>query len=345
MKYSFYDDYSEGAHPEILKYIAEHNTDQQLGYGNDEYCKLGADRLRAAFALPNAHVHFLPNGTITNVIGLVSILRPFEGVISPNSGHINTHEAGALEAAGRKIHWVEAPDGKLTPARIDVALARHEDEHTVIPKVVYLTQATELGTAYSKQELEEVIAYAKSKGLYIFLDGARLAMALANKDLGLTLENFGELGIDMFYVGGTKNGGLYGEAMIINNDELKQYFRNHMKQRGGLMAKGRFMGQQFARFFDEDNLWMILAEQTNEQANRLYAGLEALGIEFDLKSGTNQIFPIFENSLLEELRKDYGFYEWSKINDSKTKIRLVTSWSTKPENVDEFLQDVRLLNK
>jgi threonine aldolase len=343
MKYSFYDDYSEGVHPDLLKYIADNNSDQQLGYGNDEYCKLATDRLKAAFNLPNADVQFVPNGTIANVIGLVSMLQAFEGVISPSTGHINTHEAGALEATGHKIIWVESSNGKLTPAHIDEALSRYEDEHTVKPRVVYLTQATELGTAYTRDELVEVIGHAKSKGLYVFLDGARLAMAIASKQLGLTLQNFGELGLDMFYVGGTKNGGLYGEAIVIVNDELKPNFRNHMKQRGGLMAKGRFMGQQFARFFDTDNLWLQLAEHADAQADRLYAGLEELGVEFDLKSGTNQIFPIFENGLLEGLLKDYGFYKWSKVSDTKTKVRLVCSWSTQPENVDEFLDSVKQL--
>ena len=343
MKYSFYDDYSEGVHPELLKFIADNNDDQQLGYGNDDYCNLATARLKTAFGLPDADVHFLPNGTIANVVSLVSMLQPFEGVISPDSGHINTHEAGALEATGHKIHWIEAADGKLTPALIDKVMTRHEDEHTVVPRVVYLTQATELGTTYTHDELVAVIAHAKQKGLYTFLDGARLAMALANESLGFTLKNFGELGLDMFYVGGTKNGGLYGEAVMISNDALKQNFRNHMKQRGSLMAKGRFMGQQFARFFDNDNLWMRLATHANEQANRLYAGLEALGIEFDSPPGTNQIFPIFENSLMGKLREDYGFHVWNKVDDTKTKVRLVCSWSTQPENVDDFISAVQRL--
>ncbi|HEY4964364.1 MAG TPA: beta-eliminating lyase-related protein [Candidatus Saccharimonadales bacterium] len=345
MKYSFFDDYSEGVHPELLRYISENNDDQQLGYGNDDYCKLGADRLRAAFNLPDADVQFLPNGTVANVIGLVTMLQSFEGVVSPNTGHINTHEAGALEATGHKIIWVEAADGKLSPDRIDEALSRYEDEHTVVPRVAYFTQATELGTTYSRSELAKAIEHAKSKGLYTFLDGARLAMAIADKSLGLTLENFGELGLDMFYVGGTKNGGLYGEAMVITNVALKTHFRNHMKQRGGLMAKGRFMGQQFARFFDTDNLWLQLAEHANDQATRLYVGLEEMGIEFDQPSGTNQIFPIFDNDMIDLLLTDYGFYKWDKISDKRTKVRLVCSWATKPENVDDFLWSVsRLVN-
>ena len=187
MKCSFYDDYSEGAHPALLQYIAEHNDDQQLGYGNDEYCKLGAERLKAAFNLPNADVHFLPNGTVANIIGLVSMLKPYEGVIAPNSSHINVHEAGALEAVGHKILWMDAPDGKLTSVRIDEALSRYEDEHTVMPRVAYITQSTELGTAYTRNELAAVIAYTKSKGLCAYLDGARLATAIVNDELGFTL--------------------------------------------------------------------------------------------------------------------------------------------------------------
>lgn len=341
MKYMFYDDYSEGVHPELLKYISENNLDQQSGYCNDDYCKLGADRIKKAFDIASADVHYIPNGTIANVIGLASMLKSYEGVISPGSGHINTHEAGALEATGHKIIWVESTDGKLTSKHIDTALSRYEDEHTVVPRAVYLTQATELGTAYTKDELEIVIKYAKSKGLYVYIDGARLAMAIANKSLGLTMESFGRLGADMFYIGGLKNGGLYGEALVILNEELKPNFRNHMKQRGGLMAKGRFMGQQFVRFFEEDNLWLKLAEHANEQANRLYNGLKELGIEFDLESGTNQIFPIFSNGLLERLKSDYGFYEWEKIDATKTKVRLVCSWMTPPEKVDEFLASVK----
>lgn len=343
MKYSFYDDYSEGIHPDLLQYITDHNADQQLGYSNDEYCKLGSDRIRAAFDLKDADIHFVPNGTIANIIGLASMLRPFEGIISPSSGHINIHEAGAIEATGHKIIWVESENGKLSPSLIDQALARHEDEHTVRPKVVYLTQSTELGTTYSKNELTDVINHAKNKGLYTYLDGARLAMALADQTLGFTFQSFGELGLDMFYVGGTKNGGLYGEAMVIVNDQLKSDFRYHIKQRGGLMAKGRFMGQQFARFFDEDRLWLKLGQHANAQANNLYAELKQLGIDFDQQPGTNQIFPIFDNKIIESLQKEYGFYQWSKISDSKTKVRLVCSWATQPQNIEDFVRSVKAL--
>lgn len=336
MKYSFYNDYSEGVHPEILQYIADHNGCQQPGYGLDEHSKLAESRIKATFRLPNAEVHFIPNGTIANVIGLASILKPYEGIISPDSGHINTHEAGAVEATGHKIIWVKTNDGRLTPDLIDEALARYEDEHTVVPKVIYLTQATEWGTTYSLNELETVIAHARSKDLYVFVDGARLAMGLAGN---MSAQEFGSLNIDMFYIGGTKNGGIYGEAMVINNPSLQPYFRNHMKQRGGLMAKGSFMGLQFTRMFDADNLWLQTAEHANKQASKLYEGLKDLGIMFDLETGTNQIFPILDNRVIETLKTDYGFYEWQKVDEQYTKIRLVCSWATTDEAVEMFLQD------
>lgn len=340
MIYSFYDDYSEGVHPEILGYISEHNLDSQLTYGRDEYTKLATERVKKAFGVPDADVHFLPTGTICNVIGLKAMLRAIEGVIAPASGHINTHETGALEANGHKIIWVETPDGKLTPDLIDEALARYEDEHTVIPKVVYLTQVTELGTVYTKDELAAVIKHAQAKGLYTYLDGARLAMAVASKAANTSMEDMGNLGLDMFYIGGTKNGGMYGEALVIQNDLFKKDFRHYIKQRGGMMSKGRFMGQQFARFFDEDSLWLNLATHANEMAQLLYNGLKEHGVEFDLAADANQVFPIFDNEIYEQLIQDYGFYPWSKVGDDKIKVRLVCSWATPKEQVEGFVSRV-----
>lgn len=340
MKYGFYDDYSEGVHPKILEYIAEHNAEQQLTYGRDEYTKLAADRIKKAFGAPKADVHFMPTGTVCNVVGLKSMLKAIEGVIAPASGHINTHETGALEAHGHKIIWVEAPDGKLNPELIDEALLRYEDEHTVRPRVIYLTQVTELGTVYTKAELEKVIAHAKSKGLYTYLDGARLAMAVASKAANITMEDIGQLGLDMFYIGGTKNGGMYGEAMVILNDAFKPDFRSYVKQRGGMMSKGRFLGQQFARFFDDDQLWLKLAQHANEMAELLYSGLKDLGVQFDLAADANQVFPVFSNQIVETLSKDYGFYPWNKVDEDRTKVRLVCSWSTPRETVEAFIADV-----
>jgi len=341
MKYSFYDDYSEGVQPKILEYITEHNAEQQLTYGRDEYSKLAAERIKQSFGVPDADVHFMPTGTVCNVVGLKSMLKAIEGVIAPASGHINTHETGALEAHGHKIIWVDTTDGKLTPELIDEALLRYEDEHTVTPRVVYLTQVTELGTVYTKDELTKVIAHAKSKGLYTYLDGARLAMAVASKAANMTMEDVGQLGLDMFYIGGTKNGGMYGEAMVVQNNKFKPDFRSYVKQRGGMMSKGRFLGQQFARFFDDDKLWLTAAQHANEMAEMLYTGLKGLGVQFDLAADANQVFPIFDNQINEKLSKEYGFYPWNKVDENQIKVRLVCSWSTPREMVEAFIADAK----
>jgi len=341
MKHLFYDDYSEGAHPEILQYIADHNAGQQRGYGRDEYCELAAKRIKKAFGLPGADIHFLPNGTGCNIVGLKAMLQSYEGVIAPASGHINTHEAGALEAAGHKIVWIDAPNGKLTTDLVDGALSRYEDEHTVVPRIVYLTQATELGTVYTKDEMLRLVAHAKAKGLYVFLDGARLAMAIASKAANMTARDVGALGLDMFYIGGTKNGGMYGEALVIQNDRFKPFFRHVIKQRNGMMAKGRFMGLQFARFFDRDDLWLKLARHANEMAEKLYAGLKEIDVEFDFAPDANQLFPILDNRVIEKLRRNYGFYDWRKVGGDKTQVRFVCSWATPESKVDAFIEDVK----
>jgi threonine aldolase len=341
MKHNFSDDYSEGAHPDILKYIMEHNSGQQPVYGKDEYCRLATERIKKTFNVEQSDIHFLPSGTSCNVIGLKAMLKAYEGVISPVSGHINAHETGAMEAAGHKIIPVETPDGKLSSDLIDQALASYEDEHTVAPRVVYLTQVTERGTVYTKDELAEIIDHAKAKNLYVFLDGARLSTAIASKSAKLTTKDVGRLGLDMFYIGGTKNGGLYGEALIIQNDEFKPFFRHIIKQRNGMMSKGRFLGLQFARFFDEDGLWLQLAYHANAMAERLYVGLKELGVEFDLEAHANQLFPIMDNSLVARLRQDYGFRDWGRVDDKRTKVRLVCSWATPRDKVDEFLADVK----
>lgn len=342
MKHLFFDDYSEGAHPDILKFIADNNLSQQAGYCNDEFCKLASDRIKLAFGVPGADVYFLPNGTIANVIGLSAMLKPFEGVVSPASGHINTHEAGALEAAGHKIIWVDTPDGKMTCDLIDKAMLAYDgSEHTVVPRVLYLTQATEQGSIYNLDELTKLIDYSKSLGLLTFIDGARLAMALACSEAKMTMHDFGNLDVDMFYIGGTKNGGIFGEAMVVKNNRLKPNFKHYMKQRGGLMAKGRFMGQQFARFFDEDNLWLELGRTANAQAAKLRDGLLKLGVKMGVEAPANQLFPIFSNEILEKLSIYYGFYKWSKIDNQQTMVRLVCSWATPNQPIDDFLEEVK----
>lgn len=344
MKHLFYDDYSEGAHPEILQAVVASNDGQQSGYGNDEYCALAATRIADRVG-NNPDVHFIAGGTAANQIALAAILRPHEGVIAPATAHINVHEAGAVEATGHKVIAVESPEGKLTPALIQQGLDHHEDEHSVLPRVMQLTQPTEMGTLYSLAELEAVVKFAKQNDLLVYVDGARLAMAVAQPDAGISLRDFSRIGVDMFYIGGTKVGGLYGEAMVILNDSLKQHFRYHIKQRGGLLAKQRSMGAQFARFFDDDELWIELGKASNTQAQRLSKGLESLGVTFTQPTATNQLFVALPNSVIESLQKDYGFYVWSKLDANTSEVRLVCSWATSDSAIDDFLGELAGLLK
>ena len=339
MKYLFFDDYSEGAHPKILEYLSKHNLDQQLGYGADDYSKKAISNIRRVIKNTKADVHFVSGGTQANLVALASMLKSYEGVIAPTSGHIAVHEAGAIEATGHKIIAVQGKDGKLTKEAIDEGLATHQDEHSVVPKVMFLTQATELGTVYTLQELKEISQYAKSKGLYVYLDGARLAMAIGSKRSKMTLADIARW-VDMFYVGGTKNGGLLGEAVVIINDELKEGFRNHIKQRGALLAKGRVIGAQFARFFEEDQLWLNLGKEANQKTKLLYYGLEKFGIRFKAVPDANQIFPILSNSIIQKLKKDYGFHVWEKSGSSDSVIRLVCSWATSEKAIQIFVKDL-----
>jgi threonine aldolase len=344
MKYLFFDDCSEGVHPEILKLLETHNADQQRGYGNDEYTAEAANRIKKVIQNDSVDVHLVTGGTQANLICLASMLRPFEGIIAPTSGHIVTHESGAIEATGHKIITVTGVNGKLTPAGIDQGLITYENEHTVVPRVVFLTQTTELGTVYTLEELQEVSSYAHSKGLYVYLDGARLGTALASKQAGMSLADIAKC-VDMFYIGGTKNGAMFGEAIVIINNAFKENFRNHLKQRGALLVKGRFLGLQFMRFFDTDNLYIAIGAESNRKSQLLFEGLQKLGVKFKIKPATNQIFPILSNSLIKELEKDYGFYFWEKYDENNSVVRLVCSWATPEDATSTFLKDFGAISK
>lgn len=269
------------------------------------------------------------------------MLRPYESIISADTGHINTHEAGAVEATGHKIDSFQNPEGKVTPESVQNLVVEHQDEHMVKPKVVFISQPTEVGTVYSKKELEALSQVCKKNNLYLFLDGARLGSALTAKDTDLDLKTTASF-VDLFYIGGTKNGALLGEAIVIVNDTLKPEFRRQLKQRGALLAKGRVLGSQFLELF-KDNFYFDLASHANTMAEKLSEGIKNLDFGFLTDSRTNQIFPIFPNDLVEKLNKLYGFYVWSKVDDSHSSIRLVTSWATKEEGVTEFLSDLKKL--
>jgi len=341
MKYSFFNDYSEGAHPAILDLLVKTNLQQEAGYGEDGLSAQAKTLIRQELASPEADIHFISGGTLSNLTVLSSLMRPYESVIAANFGHIYVHEAGAIEATGHKINMVPTSDGKLTVETIQAVVDEHQDEHMVKPRVVFISQATEVGTVYTKAELEGISAVCRRNGLYLYLDGARLGSGLCSPEADMSMADLCAL-TDVFYIGGNKNGALIGEAIVINNPALRPYFRHCLKQRGALLAKGRLVGIQFIALFT-DGLYYELARHANAMAARLIAGLTELGIPFFTRSTTNQIFPILPNSLIASLQGLYGFYPWAKVDEDHFAVRLVTSWATRPEMVEEFLADARAL--
>jgi len=339
MVYNFKNDYAEGAHPKILDALKQANTVQQEGYGEDIYCRRAIKLLQMKIQNPNADIHFVSGGTQANAIVIASVLKPYESVISTNTGHINIHEAGAVENTGHKINVVESHTGKMTCESIQSVLDQHKDEHMVKPKLVFISNATEAGTIYKKKEMEDLSLFCKSKGLMLYLDGARIGCALCSHENDLTLSEISKF-VDLFYIGGTKNGAMLGEAIIINNNCLKDGFRFFLKQNGALLAKSRIFGLQFVELF-KDDLFFKLAEHANAMAFKLYRSMEKMGFQFLNRSTTNQIFPILNHDMIENLNKKYGFYVWENIDDTKAAIRLVTSWATKEEAVDGFIVDLQ----
>ncbi|MEK7632243.1 MAG: aminotransferase class V-fold PLP-dependent enzyme [Patescibacteria group bacterium] len=339
MKCHFFNDYSEGAHPRILEALQRCNDSQETGYGEDSFSLQAALILKSKMGTADVDVHFLSAGTQANFIAMAAMLRPYESVIAADSGHIAVHEAGAVESTGHKINTIAVAQGKLTPKDIQGVVDSHTDEHMVKPRVVFISQATEVGTIYAKAELEVISNVCKKNDLYLYVDGARLGSALMSERSDVTISDIAQFA-DMFYIGGTKNGALLGEAMVIVNPVLKKDFRYFLKQRGALLAKGRVLGVQFVELFIDD-LYFDLAKHANAMAKKLSDGIVALGHSFLADSSTNQIFPILPNALIEKMKVDYGFYVWGKIDADHSSIRLVASWATKESAVDEFLTDLR----
>lgn len=340
----FRNDYSEGAHPKVLQALVETNLVSTPGYGCDEYCACARELLRERFACPNADVHFLVGGTQTNLTAAAAFLRPWEAIIAADTGHIAVHETGAIEATGHKVYVVPGVDGKLAPDAIRTAVRDHQtgtEEHMVLPRMVYVSDSTELGTIYTRAELQALSDTCRELGLYLYLDGARMAMALTAQGNDLVPEDFAQL-CDAFYLGGTKNALLFGEALVIVNNALKPYFRNVMKQHGGMLAKGRLLGVQFAAIL-QDDLWLQTARHANELAQRLAAALTAMGVPLYAASPTNQVFPIFTNAQVEALRQDFSFEFIARVDENHSAIRFVTSWATRPEDVETLLEAVRSL--
>ena len=332
--YSFKNDYSESLHPNILKAIMDAGLEQNDGYGMDSHCENAATLIKKEIQYENADIHFLPGGTITNVTFISHSLRPYQAVISADVGHINIHETGAVEASGHKILDVVTPDGKLTPQLIQPVLDQHQDEHWVQPKMVFISNPTEIGTIYYKSELEALSQYCKENDLLLYLDGARLAMGLTARGNDIVLSDLPKL-VDAFYIGGTKVGALFGEALVIINDLLKRDFRFNMKQRGAIMAKGWLLGMQFEELF-KDDLYCQLGVHANNMAYLLKRVFENAGFGFLAEAHSNQLFPILPNWLVEKISLKYTTSIWSKPDNDNTCIRFCTSWATKEEDISAF---------
>ena len=333
--YSFRNDYSEGAHPVVLKALTETNLEQTRGYGLDPRCRRAADLIRTLCAAPEADVHFLLGGTQANLLVIEAMLKPYEAVIAAHTGHINVHETGAIEGTGHKVIAVPSPDGKVTPAMIESVPELHSDEHQVKPAMVYVSNTTETGTVYSKAELTALRQCCDKHGLILFLDGARLGSALACGDM--TLPDYAALA-DVFYIGGTKNGALFGEALVFARP--RPDFRWHIKRRGAMFAKGRLLGLQFQALL-ENGAYLDAARHANALALRLRDGVAALGFPLPVESPSNQQFPVFPNEVVSKLQDmGYEFEVDHAVDAGHTQIRLVTSWATPEQAVEDFLRDL-----
>ncbi len=336
-------DYNEGAHPRILDALVNTNMVQTVGYGEDEYCAAAREAIKKACGCEEAAVHFLVGGTQANLTVITSILRPHQAVLSVKEGHINVHETGAIEACGHKVMTIEGKDGKLTGDQIKEAYNQHwgdgAHEHMTQPKMVYISNPTELGTLYSKAEMEEISKACKECGLYLFLDGARLGYGLMSDGNDLTMENLAKL-CDVFYIGGTKVGALFGEAVVITNKALQEDFRYIIKQKGGMLAKGRLLGIQFLELF-KDGLYFEISKHAIDMAKLLKQGLLEIGYQFYVDSVTNQQFVIVPDKKLKELDGKYGYEYQMRYDENSSVVRFCTSWATKEENVLKLIEDMR----
>ena len=339
----FNNDYSEGCHEKVLEALVKTNMAQTFGYGEDEYCAAAAGRIRALCGREDVDVHFLVGGTQANLTVIDAALRPHQGALCAYTGHIAVHETGAVEATGHKVLTVPSEDGKITAAQVAQVVKAHRAdasfEHTVQPKLVYISSPSELGTLYTLAELEALSETCHRLGLYLFLDGARLGYGLAAEGCDVTMADIARL-CDVFYIGGTKVGALFGEAVVIANPALKEDFRYLIKQHGGMLAKGRLLGVQFDALMT-DGLYFDIAKRADRLADQIRATLDELGCKYLVPGITNQIFPILSDGTLEELAKKYVFCEQERVDESHRAVRFCTSWATKEENVAQLCGDLR----
>ncbi|MDD4575591.1 MAG: aminotransferase class V-fold PLP-dependent enzyme [Bacteroidales bacterium] len=340
-KFSFKNDYSEGTHPSILEALKETNTSQEEGYGEDTFCIEATQNIRKTFDKPNAAVFFVSGGTQANLCVIASLLKSFESVIAVDSGHICLHETGAIEACGHRINSIHSADGKIRAQQIQSIFDDHQNDppHMVQPKLVYISNSTEIGTIYTKKELSEIYETCQKNNLFLYIDGARLGSALCSNNNDIKPNEILNY-CDVLYIGGTKNGGLIGEAIVFKNPELAKEFPFHLKQRGALLGKERVFGVQFREFF-KNNLYFDLAQHANNMSEKLSSGIKSAGYSFLSESPSNQIFPILPNKVIDILMQKYEFYIWAKVDEQQSVIRLVTSWATPENKVAEFIEDLR----
>lgn len=343
----FNSDYLEGAHPSIMKRLMDTNMAQSVGYSEDEYCAAAREKIKAACEAPDADVHFLVGGTQTNTTVIASILRPYQGVIAPTTGHINCHETGAIESTGHKVLALPTDNGKITAQQIEEYYLWHHTspdfEHIVMPGMVYISYPTEGGTIYSKAELTAIYETCQRCGLPLYIDGARMGYGLMSDECDLTLPELASL-CDVFYIGGTKVGALFGEAVVVMNPALKKDFRFFMKQRGGMLAKGRLLGIQFDTLFTDD-LYLKISRHAIDMAHQIREIFVSAGYPLLFDSPTNQQYPIMPDSELAEIGKNFGYEYWERVDETHSGVRFCASWATTQENVDALREAVNNLKK
>lgn len=337
---SFESDYTEGAHEQILKRLLETNLEQLSGYGSDPYCESAKEKIKKACKCPDADIYFLVGGTQTNQTVIDSMLAPYEGVAAASTGHVSTHEAGAIEYTGHKVLELPQHDGKIHAEELEAYLRNFwqdgNHEHMVFPGMVYISHPTEYGTLYSSAELENISAICRAHQIPLYLDGARLGYGLMSRHTDVTLPLIAEC-CDAFYIGGTKVGALCGEAVVFTNHSMPKHFMTRMKQHGALLAKGRLLGIQFDTLFTDD-LYFRISRHAIDMAELLKKGLHEKGYPFYLESPTNQQFILLEDEELERLKKHVAFGFWEKPDDDHTVVRLATSWATTEEEIAQLME-------
>lgn len=333
----FLNDYNDLCHVKVLEKLMEHKDLADSGYGSDEHTKKAIELIRKDLKNDNVEIVFVAGGTIANILSVSANLMPYEGVIAASTGHISCHETGSIEATGHKVELIETKDGKLTKDLLENKIKILDGEHNIIPKVVYISHTTELGTLYTYEEVKAIYDVCLEYGMYLYIDGARMATGLAASDI--EIDDLCEI-CDIFTLGGTKNGAMFGEAICIVSDDLKDFFRHFGKQRGAIMAKGFNLGLQYEALF-EDGLYYELGKKSYESSVKLAESLKSIGVEFYQEPVSNQLFLILKDEYIEKLKENNAFEVMNELEDSKHVIRLVTTYRTTDEEIENITKDLK----